>query len=139
KALRHSCTHTGARAQADLRAPAPSSPPYGREFRSAATADHRRSCFGIISAKGIPSPGRDDSRRDDGAAPSQGSLRGSQACDRYPVRRAGDIVEPGAMAKPHRVGIATMLATDTELQIRSCRATAVGPDLHQLSDALLVE
>src|SRR5688500_19011352 len=61
-------------------------------------------------------------------------LRGGQAGDRHAVRRAGDVVEPDAVAELHRSRLTTMLAADADLQRRPHRPAAINGKVDQPAD-----
>src|SRR5262249_42960556 len=66
-------------------------------------------------------------------------LRRRQPRDRHPIRPATDIVEASAMEELDRVGVAAMLAADTDLQIGPGATPPLSAHLHQLAHALLVD
>src|SRR5438876_10354285 len=70
---------------------------------------------------------------------SQRRLRRCETRDRHPIRRAGDVIQPDAMAEAYRGGLSAMLAADAELQVRSHPVRLVDGDLHERADAVLVE
>src|SRR5229473_1555377 len=66
-------------------------------------------------------------------------LRGSQPGHGYPVGRAGDVVQTAGAEEADRIGIAAVLAADTDLElgIRSSSLVRSQPD--ELADTLLVD
>src|SRR5439155_6605632 len=72
-------------------------------------------------------------------APLQGGLSGGEARDRDPEGRARDVVEPDPVAELDARRIASVLAADPDLQARPRLAAQLHTDLHELSDAPLVE
>src|SRR6185437_830212 len=66
-------------------------------------------------------------------------LRRRQPRGEHAVGRAGDVVEAGAVEEANRGRIAAVLAADADLEIGSSLAAVGGGQLHQLSDAGLVE
>src|SRR5690242_15682735 len=66
-------------------------------------------------------------------------LGGGKPGDRHAERRARDVVEPDPMAESDRRRIATMLAADAELELGAHLAAALGRDLDQFADAVLVD
>src|SRR5437879_3204168 len=71
--------------------------------------------------------------------PPQRSLRRRQPGDRYPVGRAGHVVEPDGMAETHRRRLAAMLPADAELQVLPHPARLLDRQLHERPDPLLVD
>lgn len=71
-------------------------------------------------------------------APERRSAR-LQARDRHPERRAGDVVETDLVEEMDRGRVATVLAADTEVEVRSRRAPPLTGDADQLSNAFGVE
>ena len=69
----------------------------------------------------------------------QGSLSGSQTCDRNTERRAGHVVEPELVAEFHGCGVATVLAADTDVELRVVRAAFLASEVHQLANTGLVK
>ena len=55
------------------------------------------------------------------------------------IRRATHVVEPDLLEEGDRSGIATVLTTHPDLEIRPHRAAPVSPDLDQLAYPGLVE
>src|SRR4030095_3247054 len=66
-------------------------------------------------------------------------LRPREAGARDEIRRARDVAHLHAVAELHRGRLATVLAADPDLQIRSATAAPLDADLDQLADALLVQ
>ena len=64
-------------------------------------------------------------------------LRGGEAGDGDTERRAGDVVEAGALAEVDRVGIAAVLAADAELEIGPRPAPALDGDLDRIARVIL--
>ena len=50
---------------------------------------------------------------------SDGSLRGSQAGDRHAIRRTGNVVHSDAITELDRARLTTVLAADSDLEIRA--------------------
>ena len=59
--------------------------------------------------------------------------------ERDAIGRAGDVVEPDAVAERHRPRLSPVLAADSHLQVVLHAAAALDRDSHQLADALLVD
>src|SRR5262249_522167 len=70
---------------------------------------------------------------------AQRRLRRRQPRDRHAIGRARDVVETALVAEEGRGRIATMFATDAELQAVAHLATTLARDIDQLADALDVE
>src|SRR5271165_1727945 len=85
-----------------------------------------------------PLPAAKNSRRGMRLAPERG-LRGRESGDRDAERRARDVVEMNGLAERDRGGIATVLAADANLEVRSDRAATLGGDLDEFSDANGIE
>src|SRR5262245_36982781 len=64
---------------------------------------------------------------------------GGEAGDRDTEGRAGDVVEPELVTESDRGRIATVLAADSELELRACGAALLGRDAHERSDTLPVD
>ena len=60
---------------------------------------------------------------------AQGGLRRRQPRDRHAERRAGDVVEAGAVAEVDRGRVAAVLAADADLEVRAASAAALDADL----------
>src|SRR5207245_2858170 len=71
-------------------------------------------------------------------SPDGGLCRGKPR-DRHPVRRATDIVEAEGVTEGDGRGIATVLAADAQLDIRTPLPAPLDRQLHEPPDALLVE
>src|ERR1700719_1257841 len=63
----------------------------------------------------------------------QHGLRRGQPCDRHPIRRAGDIVEPDLLAESDRGRVAAVLAANAELQSGPGGASALNRYAHELT------
>src|SRR6266403_5618377 len=66
-------------------------------------------------------------------------LRGGQPRDRDAVGRARDVIEANLVAERDGGGIAAMLSTDPDLDIRAGLAAAHDADLHQLANAVAID
>ena len=73
------------------------------------------------------------------AATTDDGLRGRQAGDRHPERRARHVVEPGLVEEGDGLGVAAVLTADAELQVLASGTTALRTDPDQLADARLVD
>src|SRR5947209_2992258 len=66
-------------------------------------------------------------------------LRRGKPGDRHAEGRAGDVVERHRLAESDAGGIAAVLAADAELDPGARFSPALGRDLYEFADALLVE
>src|SRR6516165_9431577 len=80
-----------------------------------------------------------ESHRGVPALPCQSGLGCGEPGDRYPERRAGNIIETNRLAEADRRRVAAMLAANAELQPRTGRAPALGGDAYELSDPVDIE
>src|SRR4051794_2327392 len=80
-----------------------------------------------------------DSRRGGGAPDAESRVRGREAGDRHPVRRARHVVETDLVAELHRRGVATVLAADAELQTTPPLAPELHRRAHEIADAFEVD
>src|SRR3954451_18175602 len=68
-----------------------------------------------------------------------GRLGGRHARDRHPVRRAAHVVEARHVEEGDRLGIAAVLAADSQLEAGLAPAPRPGREPHQPPDARLVD
>src|SRR5262249_16302752 len=66
-------------------------------------------------------------------------LGSSESCNPHSERRAEDVVETDLVTEGDRGRIATVLPTNTDLELVARLAAALGADLHQLTHALAVD
>src|SRR5437588_3501978 len=66
-------------------------------------------------------------------------LRGGEACERDPERRARHVVEAELVAERDRARLAAVLAADTELELRLRAPPPLDGDPHQVADAVDVD
>src|SRR5579883_2589518 len=72
-------------------------------------------------------------------APAERGLRGGEAGNRHPVRRARYIVEPDFVAERHGGRVAAVFAANAELEVAARVAAPFGGGLDQLADPLAVD
>src|SRR5262245_61810275 len=68
-----------------------------------------------------------------------GRLGRSQPGDRHTVRRTTDVIEPDLVAEHHAGRVAAVLAADPDLELFAGPAAAGNSQLHQSSDAVLID
>src|ERR1700674_4712962 len=66
-------------------------------------------------------------------------LRCGQARHRHPIGRAGDVVQTAGAEEADRVGVAAVLAADTDFELGVRRPPLVRSQFHELADTLLVD
>ena len=73
-------------------------------------------------------------------SPSMAAWAAGQTRDRHAVRRAGNVIQTGAVAEFDRIGVAAMFAADAEFDIfaRFLAATFAG-DFYQFAHAFLIQ
>src|SRR5215218_5040516 len=66
-------------------------------------------------------------------------LRSRDSSDRHAIRRAADVVEAGELEERDRVGVAAVLAADTEPELRLLLPSGPRREPHEPSHARLVD
>src|ERR687886_50645 len=69
---------------------------------------------------------------------ANGRLRGGKAGDRHPVGGAGDVVEAHLLEEVDALGVATVLATDTQLEVGVGLPTSFAGHRDELAHAVAV-
>src|SRR4051812_7356056 len=66
-------------------------------------------------------------------------VRGREARDRHPIRRARHVVEAHLVAEVHRPRFAAVFAADAELDVAARRASLLDTHAHELAHALDID